>query len=54
MNVRVGDPVREGQILAELDPVTTTQAQLDLLEAQEELDKLQRTKNLAGLSTCDG
>jgi RND family efflux transporter MFP subunit len=44
VNVRVGDPVRAGQILAELDQVTTTQAQLDLLEAQEELDKLQRRR----------
>jgi multidrug efflux pump subunit AcrA (membrane-fusion protein) len=31
-------------VLAELDPVTTTQAQLDLLEAQEELDKLQKRR----------
>jgi HlyD family secretion protein len=44
VNVRVGDRVRAGQILAELDPVTTTQAQLDLLEAQEELEKLQRRR----------
>jgi RND family efflux transporter MFP subunit len=44
VSVRVGDPVRKGQSLAELDPVTTTQAQLDLLEAQEELDKLQRRR----------
>jgi RND family efflux transporter MFP subunit len=44
VNVRVGDPVRAGQILAELDPVTTTQAQIDLLEAQEELEKLQRRR----------
>jgi macrolide-specific efflux system membrane fusion protein len=44
VNVRVGDRVRKGQILAELDPVTTTQAQLDLLEAQEELEKLQRRR----------
>ena len=44
VSVRVGDPVRKGQTLAELDPVTTTQAQLDLLEAQEELDKLQRRR----------
>jgi len=44
VNVHIGDRVRKGQILAELDPVTTTQAQLDLLEAQEELEKLQRRR----------
>ncbi len=44
VNVRVGDQVRAGRILAELDPVTTTQAQLDLLEAQEELEKLQKRR----------
>jgi len=44
VNVRVGDRVRAGQILAELDPVTTTQAQLDLLETQEESEKLQRRR----------
>src|SRR5512147_2871011 len=31
VNARVGDPVRAGQVLAELDPVTTSQARLDLL-----------------------
>lgn len=44
VNVRVGDSVRKGQVLAELDPVTTTQAQLNLLEAQEELEKLQKRR----------
>ena len=44
VSVRVGDRVRAGQTLAELDPVTTTQAQLDLLEAQEELEKLQKQR----------
>jgi membrane fusion protein, macrolide-specific efflux system len=44
VSVRVGDPVKAGKILAELDPVTTTQAQLDLLEAQEELEKLQKRR----------
>ena len=44
VSVRVGDRVRKGQVLAELDPVTTTQAQLDLLTAQEELEKLQRRR----------
>lgn len=44
VNVRVGDQVRKGQILADLDPVTTSQTQLDLLEAQDELEKLQRRR----------
>jgi multidrug efflux pump subunit AcrA (membrane-fusion protein) len=44
VNVRVGDQVRAGQVLAELDPVTTTQAQLDLLEVQEELETLQKRR----------
>jgi len=35
VNVRVGDKVRAGQRLAELDAVTTSQAQLNLLEAQD-------------------
>ncbi|HSB03110.1 MAG TPA: efflux RND transporter periplasmic adaptor subunit [Anaerolineales bacterium] len=44
VNVRVGDQVRAGQTLAELDPVTKTQAQLDLLEAQAELETLQKQR----------
>ena len=44
VKVRVGDQVRAGQILAELDDVTTSQAQLDLLEAQDELEKLQKRR----------
>jgi RND family efflux transporter MFP subunit len=44
LTIRVGDEVQAGQVLAELDPVTTTQAQLDLLEAQEELEKLQKRR----------
>jgi RND family efflux transporter MFP subunit len=44
VKVRVGDRVHAGQILAELDDVTTTQAQLDLLEAQDELEKLQKRR----------
>lgn len=41
VNVRVGDQVQAGEILAELDPVATTQAQLTLIEAQEALEKIQ-------------
>jgi len=46
VNVRVGDIVKAGQTLAELDPVTTTQAQVDLLEAQQALEKLQKQRNV--------
>jgi len=44
VKVRLGDKIRAGQILAELDDVTTTQAQLDLLEAQAELEKIQKRR----------
>ena len=44
VKVREGDQVRAGQILAELDAVTTSQAQLDLLEAQDELEKIQKRR----------
>jgi macrolide-specific efflux system membrane fusion protein len=44
VRVRVGDMVRAGQTLAELDAVTTSQAQLNLLEAQDELEKLQKRR----------
>ena len=45
VNFRVGDQVRAREILAELDPVATTQAELNLIEAQEALEKIkaQRT-----------
>ena len=41
VKVRVGDQVQAGEILAELDPVATTQAQLALIEAQEALEEIQ-------------
>jgi len=44
VNVRVGDVVKVGQILAELDAVATTQASLDLLEAQDALKKAERSR----------
>jgi multidrug efflux pump subunit AcrA (membrane-fusion protein) len=44
VNVRVGDQVQAGQILAELDQVATTQAQLDLLEAEDALTRAQKSR----------
>jgi len=44
VNVRVGDQVKAEEILAELDPVATTQAQLDLLEAQDVLEEAQKDR----------
>ena len=41
VNVRLGDSVKAGEILAELGPVATTQAQLALIEAQEALEEIQ-------------
>lgn len=46
VNVRVGDWVKAGQTLAELDPVTSTQAQVDLLEAQEALEKAKKNRTI--------
>ena len=44
IHVRVGDQVQAGELLAELDPVATTQAQLALLEAQEALEEAQQDR----------
>ena len=46
VNVRVGDQVKAGQVLAELDPVTKTQAQLNMLEAQDALEKAQKNRTI--------
>jgi macrolide-specific efflux system membrane fusion protein len=46
VNVRVGDALKAGQRLADLDPVAKTQAQLDLLEAQETLEKAQHNRTV--------
>lgn len=39
--VRSGDRVQAGEVLAELDAVAATQAQLDVIEAREALEKVQ-------------
>jgi RND family efflux transporter MFP subunit len=46
INVRVGDAVKDGQTLADLDLVAKTQAQLDLLEAQDALEKAQHDRTV--------
>jgi len=46
LKVRVGDQVKAGQTLAELDPVAKTQAQLDLLEAQDALEKAEKNRTV--------
>jgi len=46
VNVRVGDKVKAGEVLAELDPVTKTQAQVNLLEAQDALEKAQKNRTV--------
>ena len=46
VNVRVGDQVKAGQTLAELDPVTKTQSQLYLLEAQDALEEAQKNRTV--------
>ncbi len=46
VNVRVGDTVKAGDVLAELDPVTKTQAQVNLLEAQDTLEKAQKDRTI--------
>ena len=46
VNDRVGDAVKAGQTLADLDPVAKTQAQLDLLEAQDALEKAQHNRTV--------
>lgn len=44
VNVRVGDSVKAGQVLAELDAVAKSEAQLKLIEAQETLNTAQKTR----------
>ena len=46
VNVRVGDAVKKGQILADIDPVAKTEAQVNLLEAQEALEKAQKNRTV--------
>jgi multidrug efflux pump subunit AcrA (membrane-fusion protein) len=46
INARLGDSVKAGQILADIDPVAKTQAQVNLLEAQDALEKAQKNRTV--------
>lgn len=53
INVEVGDRVRKGQVLAEIDKVQLQQAQLQLHNAEVELERLKSLYNAGGLSKSD-
>ena len=53
INVEIGDKVRKGQVLAEIDKVQLQQAQLQLHNAEVELERLRALYNAGGLSKSD-
>ena len=53
INVEIGDRVRKGQILAEIDKAQLQQAQLQLHNAEVELERLKALYNAGGLSKSD-
>lgn len=53
INVEVGDKVRKGQVLAEIDKVQLQQAQLQLHNAEVELGRLKALYEAGGLSKSD-
>ena len=53
INVEVGDKVKKGQILAEIDKVQLQQAQLQLHNAEVELGRLKALYEAGGLSKSD-
>ena len=53
INVEVGDKVKKGQVLAEIDKVQLQQAQLQLHNAEVELERLRTLYNAGGLSKSD-
>ena len=53
INVEVGDRVRKGQVLAEIDKVQLQQAQLQLHNAEVELGRLKALYEAGGLSKSD-
>ena len=53
INVEVGDKVKKGQVLAEIDKVQLQQAQLQLHNAEVELSRLKALYEAGGLSKSD-
>ena len=53
INVEVGDRVKKGQVLAEIDKVQLQQAQLQLRNAEVELGRLKALYEAGGLSKSD-
>ena len=53
VNVEVGDKVKKGQVLAEIDKVQLQQAQLQLHNAEVELARLKALYEVGGLSKSD-
>ena len=53
VNVEIGDRVKKGQILAEIDKVQLQQAQLQLHNAEVELQRLRTLYEAGGLSKSD-
>ena len=53
INVEVGDRVKKGQVLAEIDKVQLQQAQLQLHNAEVELGRLKALYDAGGLSKSD-
>lgn len=53
INVEVGDFVREGQILAEMDAVSLEQSRLRLVNDSTELSRLKALKDEGGISQSD-
>ena len=53
INVEIGDKVKKGQVLAEIDKVQLQQAQLQLHNAEVELERLKALYQAGGLSKSD-
>lgn len=53
INVEVGDFVKEGQVLAEMDPIQLEQAELQYINAGDELKRMRSLYEKGGISKSD-